>query len=134
MEAVFFFTQGTADGGAEGKRRQNPGVKETLAPGMEGAVGRAGSGTLHLALPSLRREGFKPESRIEVCFTTWKLFPPANPRKLSRDFGLCLPLLAMRFLASGFLVSCFFFLSRIMGLSYPGTNKHFPSLINPLHR
>ena len=97
---------------------------------MEGAVGRAGSVTLQLAFPSLRRsrEGFQPESRIKVYFTTWKLFP----ERISRNFELCLPLLAVWLLASRFFVTGFLFLS--LELWVGDTNKHCPELIQRTDR
>lgn len=51
------------------------------------------SRTLHLALPSLRRslEGFQPEFRIRMYFTTWQLLRDGS---LLETFGLCLPVLA----------------------------------------
>lgn len=85
--------------GTEGKVREagKPGLRDG---GCGWAGGRAGSVTLQLAFPSLRRsrEGFQPESGIKVYFTTWKLFPERIPR----NFELCLPLLAVWLLASRF--------------------------------
>lgn len=88
---------GPRDGG------QSPRGRNTWAQGWRVRWGgRAGSVTLQLAFPSLRRsrEGFQPESRIKVYFTTWKLFSERIPR----NFELCLPLLAVWLLASRFSV------------------------------